>query len=104
MTTLTNRAGERPVMNLRLLGLLLIAEHCIVAWYECSSRTAGFLLLIFLVVVLILGSYEHLLGPAPNNVFRIGPGASATSFRLSVALLSGLEILGCWVAIRRLKT
>ena len=34
MTTLENRAGGNWVLNLRSLGLLLIAVHCIVAvWH-----------------------------------------------------------------------
>lgn len=139
MTTLENRADAHWVMNLRLLGLLLITAHCVVAdwhvvlagriapgsstthlwlpialitavhvgvsiaWYKCSGKTAGLVLLIFLAVALIFGSYEHLWGPGPNNVFRVAPGALDATFRLSVALLSVLEVMGLWVALRVLK-
>lgn len=86
------------------VGLVTLFHFVIsVAWWKLSDRFAGSVLLVFFVVVTGAGTYEHFLGPGPNNIFRLAPGDWTVAFQMSVFLLVSFEILGLWLAIRFLK-
>jgi len=53
---------------------------------------------------LVIGSLEHFFIPGPNNVFDAGVGGVAFLFRLNVALLVVLEIIGLWGAARLIRS
>jgi hypothetical protein len=81
---------------------LLPAIALILLWTN-RPKTAGGLLLLFFVIPFAIGSYEHFLGPGPDNVFRMVPGEWTLPFQASAVLLVLLELLGCWTSFQILR-
>jgi uncharacterized membrane protein len=66
-------------------------------------KPAGWLLLIFCMIPLVIGGYEHFVKSSPDNVFQMAPGEFTLPFQVSAVLLVIFEILVCWASIRILK-
>jgi len=64
-------------------------------------RLAGLVLFLALGTGLVLGGYEHFIGP--DNMFRMAAGPWTVPFRMSAVLLLILEGLGCWIGIDLLR-
>lgn len=75
-----------------------------VLWWTVSVRLAGWVLLVLLSTALGVGVYEHFLGPGPNTIFRVPPTNWTAAFRASVLVLLALEILGCWLGLRSVRS
>ena len=91
--------------HLCLVGLLIIAAHCLVAVWQLlltpmvlpasaqiAQRAASVLLFVVFAVALSFGSHEHFLSAEPNNIFRLSAGPGALAFRISSVLLFLLEV------------
>jgi hypothetical protein len=66
-------------------------------------KTAGGLLLVFFVVPLVIGGYQHFLKSGHDNVFQMARGELTLPFQVSAVLLVVFEILVCWASIRILR-
>lgn len=75
-----------------------------VVWWTVSIRLAGWVLLVLLSTALGAGVYEHFLSPGPNTIFRVPPTNWTAAFRASVFVLLVLEILGCWLGLRSVRS
>jgi uncharacterized membrane protein len=75
-----------------LIGLVLL--------WTGFRKTAAWLLLIFFVIPLAIGGYEHFVKSGPDNVFQMARGEFTLPFQISAVLLVILEILVCWAGIR----
>lgn len=75
-----------------------------VLWWTVSIRLAGWVLLVLLSAAMGAGVYEHFLGPGPNTIFRVPSTNWTAAFRASVFVLLVLEILGCWLGFRSVRS
>jgi hypothetical protein len=75
-----------------LIGLILL--------WTGFRKTAGWLLLIFFMIPLVIGGYEHFVKSGPDNVFQMARGEFALPFQVSAVSLVVFEILVCWASIR----
>jgi len=93
-----NNKVSRTAIILITLGHLSVLG----ALWKLAEKWAAVVSLVLFLVALGVGIYEHFLGPGPNNVFRVALGGTGTLFAVSVYILVGLELLGCWLAARLL--
>ena len=75
-----------------------------IVWWTVSIRIVGWVLLVLLSTALGAGVYEHFLGPGPNTIFRVPHTNWTADFRASVFVLLVLEILGCWLGLRSVRS
>jgi hypothetical protein len=61
---------------------------------------AGWILVAFFGVVIMIGGYEHFLRAGPDNVLTMMSGPWSAPFRLTAVLLVLLEALGFYVGLR----
>lgn len=82
---------------------LLPLMALVLPWPQFARLTGWFLLVPF-GLGLAIGGYAHFLSNSPDNVFRMAAGEWTTPYRVSATLLLLLQLLGCWVGWRVLKS
>jgi hypothetical protein len=66
-------------------------------------KLAGWLLLIFFAIPLVIGGDGHFVKSSPDKVFQMASGGFTLPFQVSAVLLVIFEILGVWASTRILK-
>jgi hypothetical protein len=54
-------------------------------------------------IALIVGTYAYFVNDGADNVFRMPPGDLRLQFQISAVLLTLLEAVACWLALRMLR-
>lgn len=87
-----------------LIGINLVPVAALVAFARGFRRLAGSMVLAPLGVALIIGAYTHFVSNGTDNVLRMPPGDWRLQFQVSAMFLVLLEALGCWLAVKMLRT
>lgn len=89
--------------NWTAIGLMTVGHLAVLGFvWKLAEKWAGVVSLAFFLAAVGVGAYEHFLGPVPTNVFRVAAGRTGTLFDVTVYVLTGLELLGCWLGGRLL--
>ena len=91
----------RTIASLPSLGLLTLAGAALL-WTR-RPKMGSLALMVVFAVGLVIGAQEHFFVAGPNNVFDIGNGDWTLPFKINVALLVSLEVVGL-SAVGRLLT
>lgn len=91
------------VAILALIGINLLPVAALVAFAKGFARLAGSMILAPLGLALIVGTYTHFVNDGADNVFRMPPGNLRLQFQISAVLLTVLEAVACWLALRMLR-
>lgn len=93
--------AEQGIVTWKGIAIISTLHVCVVAvLWKVANKVAGIIALLFFVAALVAGLYEHVLQPGPNNIFTVVSNSMTPWFDGSVFILLGLEILGCWLAVR----
>jgi len=82
---------------------LLPLTALVLPWPQFARLTGWFLLVPF-GLGLTIGGYAHFLSNSPDDVFRMAAGEWTTPYRVSATLLLLLQLSGCWIGWRVLKS
>jgi uncharacterized membrane protein len=92
---------ERAVLLASLVNVIPLIG--VILLWTGFRKPAGWLLLIFFAIPLVIGGYEHFVKSGPDNVFQMARGEFTLPFQVSAVVLVIFEILVCWASIRILR-
>jgi hypothetical protein len=93
-----------PVAIAALFGMNLVPVAALVLFARGFCRLAGSMVLAPLGIALVIGAYTHFASDGTDNVLRMPPGDWRLQFQISAMLLVLLDALGCWLAVKMLRT